>query len=74
LSNKSDLYKEARRCADRASRGVSPTLDSMFGSLSRFYGTLAESEPNERRGARKGTESSVDDRRPKTAEHHRLRP
>lgn len=42
MSAKAELLKEARRCAYEASRGVSPT---MFKGLSRFYGSLAESEP-----------------------------
>jgi hypothetical protein len=48
MSAKAELLKEARRCAYEASRGVSP---AMFRGLSKFYGSLAESEPqqNERR-------------------------
>jgi hypothetical protein len=42
MSAKIELLKEARRCAYEASRGVSP---GMFKGLSKFYGSLAESEP-----------------------------
>ncbi|BCJ89795.1 hypothetical protein IZ6_05300 [Terrihabitans soli] len=42
MSSKTELLKEARRCAYEASRGVSP---GMFRGLSKFYGSLAESEP-----------------------------
>jgi hypothetical protein len=42
MSSKTELLKEARRCAYEASRGVSPT---MFSGLSKFYSSLAESEP-----------------------------
>ncbi len=42
MSAKKELLKEARRCAYEASRGVSP---GMFRGLSKFYESLAESEP-----------------------------
>ena len=42
----SELYKEARRCADMASRGVSPP---MFNGLSSFYKSLAETGENKSR-------------------------
>jgi hypothetical protein len=42
MSAKTELLKEARRCAYEASRGVSP---GMFRGLSKFYESLAESEP-----------------------------
>ncbi len=41
MSSKTELLKEARRCAYEASRGVSP---AMFNGLSKFYESLAESE------------------------------
>ena len=44
-SNKSELYKEARRCADVASKGVSPGHQRLFSGLSKFYETLAKLEP-----------------------------
>lgn len=44
-SNKSELYREARRCADAASRGVSPGHQRLFTGLSRFYETLAKLQP-----------------------------
>jgi hypothetical protein len=46
MSAKTELLKEARRCAYEASRGVSPT---MFRGLSKFYESLAESEPKAER-------------------------
>lgn len=46
MSAKAELLKEARRCAYEASRGVSPT---MFRGLSKFYSSLAESEPQSER-------------------------
>lgn len=46
MSSKTELLKEARRCAYEASRGVSPT---MFSGLSKFYSSLAESEPKSER-------------------------
>jgi hypothetical protein len=39
MRKQSEFYLEARRCADMASRGVSPR---MFYGLSSFYQTLAE--------------------------------
>jgi len=42
MTAKAELLKEARRCAYEASRGVSP---AMFYGLSKFYSSLAESEP-----------------------------
>jgi hypothetical protein len=42
MTAKAELLKEARRCAYEASRGVSP---AMFRGLSKFYTSLAESEP-----------------------------
>jgi hypothetical protein len=44
MSAKTELLKEARRCAYEASRGVSP---AMMRGLSKFYGSLAESEPQQ---------------------------
>jgi hypothetical protein len=44
-SNKSELYREARRCADAASKGVSPGHQRLFSGLAKFYETLAKLEP-----------------------------
>ena len=44
MSAKAELLKEARRCAYEASRGVSP---AMMRGLSKFYSSLAESEPQQ---------------------------
>jgi hypothetical protein len=42
MTARKELLKEARRCAYEASRGVSP---GMFRGLSKFYTSLAASEP-----------------------------
>jgi hypothetical protein len=46
VSNKSTLYDEARRCADAASRGVTPDHRNFFSRLAIFYSALAKSEPD----------------------------
>ena len=45
MTGRADLLKEARRCAYEASRGVSPGRAQMYVGLSRFYNSLASSEP-----------------------------
>jgi len=40
-----ELRREARRCSFEASRSSSVTQERMFDSLSRFYTTLALSDP-----------------------------
>jgi hypothetical protein len=45
MSNKTALYDEARRCADAASRGVTPDHRNYFSQLAVFYTALAKSEP-----------------------------
>lgn len=45
MSNKSDLRDEAKRCADIARKDTSPAHKEMFEGLSRFYDSLADTEP-----------------------------
>ena len=44
-SNKQELYREARRCSDAASKGVTPGHRRLFTGLAKFYETLALTEP-----------------------------
>jgi hypothetical protein len=43
----SEFLKEARRCAAEATRGDTTRRRQMFEGLSRFYDSLAMSEPAE---------------------------
>ncbi len=60
MPKQNELYREARRCADMASRGVSPR---MFFGLASFYQTLAETGAKDGLAAKLGRKPK---RRPKS--------
>jgi len=46
MSNKSELYAEAKRCKEQAAMAETPKGRMLFEGLARFYSDLARTEPD----------------------------